>query len=53
MFELGESYLVYPPALRWCTEPLSNDSSHFSYLPPQGLLYPAEFTMGIFDQAVV
>jgi hypothetical protein len=50
MFEYGAFYLVYLSALWWCTKPLSKYSSHFSYLPPQGFLYPAQLTAGILTK---
>jgi hypothetical protein len=50
MFEYGKSYLVYLSALRWCTKPLNKYSSNFSYLPPQGFLYPAQLTAGILTK---
>jgi hypothetical protein len=42
--------LVYLSALRWCTKPLSKYSSHFSYSPPQGFLYPAQLTAGVLTK---
>jgi len=50
MFEYGPPYLVYFSALWRCTEPLNKYSSHFSYLPPQGFLYPAQLTAGVLTK---